>query len=60
MEDVFMISFSNKENFHRFMDIALDEGWECIVSADCEGVPMVQVSSAAQYGGPVAAWKEQE
>ena len=50
MEDVFMISFSNKENFHRFMDIALDEGWECIVSADCEGVPMVQVSSAVQYG----------
>lgn len=42
------------------MDIALDEGWECIVGADCEGIPMVQVSSAAQYGGPVAAWKEQE
>ena len=59
MEDVFMISFSNKENFHRFMDIALDEGWERILRTDCAGVPMVQVSSAAQYGGPVAAWKEQ-
>lgn len=60
MEDVFMVSFSNKENFHKFIDIALDEGWECIVNTDCEGIPMVQVSSAAQYGGPVAAWKEQE
>ena len=59
MEDVFMISFSNKENFHKFMEIALDECLECIVSADCEGIPTVQVSSAAQYGGPVAAWKEQ-
>ena len=60
MEDVFMVSFSNKENFHKFIDVALDEGWECIVSADCEGIPMVQVSSAVQYGGPVATWKEQE
>lgn len=60
MEDVFMISFLNKENFHKFMDIALDENWECIVNADCEGVPMVQVSSTVQYGGPVATWKEQE
>ena len=60
MEDVFMISFLNKENFHKFMDIALDESWECVVSADCEGVPIVEVSSNVQYGGPVATWKEQK
>ena len=59
MEDVFRVSFSSKENFYRFMEIALEEKWECIVSADCEGVPMVQVSPSVQYGGPVATWQEQ-
>lgn len=60
MKDVFMVSFLNKENFYKFMEIVLDENWECIVKADCEGLPIVQVSSAIEYGGPVATWKEQE
>lgn len=56
MEDLCTVSFSNKENFHKFMDIALSEHWECIVRADCEGVPMVEFSSNRQYGGPYADW----
>ena len=60
MEDLSRVSFSNKENFHKFMDIALSEHWECIVWVDCEGVPMVEFSPNRLYGGPVATWKEQE
>ena len=56
MEDLCMVSFSNKENFHKFMDIAISEHWECIVRADCEGVPMVEFSPNRLYGGPYADW----
>ena len=56
MEDVFMVSFSDKENFYKFMEIALSEKWECIVRADCEGVPMVEFSPTWLYGGPYADW----
>ena len=56
MEDLGMVSFSNKENFHKFMDIALSERWECIVRVDCEGAPMVEFSPNCLYGGPYADW----
>lgn len=56
MEDLSVVSFSSKENFHKFMDIALSERWECIVRVDCEGIPMVEVSPNRQYGGPYAEW----
>lgn len=56
MEDVFMVSFLDKENFYKFMEIALSEKWECIVRVDCEGVPMVEFSPNRLYGGPYADW----
>lgn len=56
MEDLCTVSFSNKENFHKFMDIAISEQWECVVRADCEGIPMVEFSPNFLYGGPYADW----
>lgn len=56
MEDLGTVSFSNKENFHKFMDIALSEHWECIVRVDYEGIPMVEFFPNCLYGGPYADW----
>lgn len=60
MGDIIRISFCDRANFHKFMDVAIDEKWQVKVTSDIEKVPIVEFCAYGEEdGGPFLRWRQE-